>query len=79
MCNLAYAYYHGCGSGINYRLAVRWYRKAAARGDAKAMWNLGLAYEEGKGVRRNLTVAREWWRRAAKAGNRKAKRKLLSI
>jgi uncharacterized protein len=52
---------------------MRWYRKAAEQGDAKAQYNLALAYMTGDGLRKNSAQARKWFLAAAKRGNAKAR------
>ena len=36
---------------------MRWYRKAADKGEAKAMFNIGLLYYNGQGLQRDLGAA----------------------
>jgi len=48
------------------------YEKAAAKGDASAMFNLGVLYENGFGVAQNYAKAREWYEKAADEGNASA-------
>jgi hypothetical protein len=56
--------------------AVKWYRMAAEKGEAKAMFNLGLSYEYGDGVKQDHAEAVKWYRKAAEKGNQKAIRAL---
>jgi len=60
------------GSQQDYAEVIKWYRKAAVQGYAKAQNNLGFMYEEGKGVPQNDTEAVKWYRKAAVQGNAKA-------
>jgi len=48
-----------------YREAVKWYRKAAARGYAPAQRGLGDLYYRGKGVPQHYREALKWFRLAA--------------
>ncbi len=48
--------------------AANWYRKAAARGSAKAQSNLGRLYANGLGVARSDAEAARWYRKAASQG-----------
>ena len=48
--------------------AVKWYRKAAEQGYAKAQYNLGFMYERGQGVLQDDTGAVKWYRKAAEQG-----------
>ncbi|PKP78978.1 MAG: hypothetical protein CVT81_01420 [Alphaproteobacteria bacterium HGW-Alphaproteobacteria-3] len=41
--------------------AVRWYRLAAAQGDADAQNNLGVMYAEGQGVPRDNVAVHMWF------------------
>ena len=52
--------------------AVKWYRKAAEQGDAKAQWCLGRCYESGDGVIQDKDEAVKWYRMAADQGHRYA-------
>ena len=47
--------------------AVKWYRKAAEQGDAKAQNNLGVKYGNGLGVLKDYKEAVKWYRKAARA------------
>ena len=49
--------------------AVKWYRKAAEQGSAKAQYNLGVMYAEGTGVLKNDAKAVKWYRKAADQGD----------
>lgn len=48
------------------------YEKAAAAGDAKAMYNLGLLYRDGLGVAQDYAQARHWFEKSVAASNAKA-------
>ena len=52
--------------------AVRWYRLAAAQGNALAQNNLGLMYDDGRGVPEDDAEAVRWYRLAAAQGNASA-------
>lgn len=64
------------GLALPYSEAVYWHRKAADKGNAKAMFKLGLAYGYGYGVPENDSEAVYWYRKAADKGNVKAMSKL---
>ena len=53
----------------DYALAVKWYRKGAEQGDAKAQNNLGVMYGNGYGVTQDDAEAAKWYRKAAKQGH----------
>ncbi len=48
--------------------AVRWYRRAAEQGYARAQFNLGLMYRKGQGVLRDYVQAHKWISLAAAQG-----------
>src|SRR5262249_22824067 len=54
----------------------KWYRKAAAQGNAFAQSNLGVAYASGQGVAQDLAEAARWYREAADTGDRGAQNNL---
>jgi TPR repeat protein len=56
---LGFAFDLGKGVRRDRRQAVRWYRLAAAGGDASARYNLALCYMDGLGVRRSYPKARD--------------------
>ena len=55
----------------DYAEAVRWYKLAAAQGDAVAQFNLGFLYYSGQGVVQDYTRAHMWFNLAVVAGNAK--------
>lgn len=59
----------GIGVEQNGSQAVKWYRKAAERGNGSAMNNLGTMYHTGRGIDQSYTQAAEWYHRAAAVGN----------
>lgn len=59
---------HACHQNRDYPEAVKWYRKAAEQGNARAQLDLGFAYENGLGVERNYVEAVRWFRKAAEQG-----------
>ncbi len=76
MNSLGAMYQQGQGVAADAREAAKWYRAAAAQGNAAAMYNLGLLYEEGRGVAVNANEAIAWYRKAADLGNLEANRAL---
>lgn len=60
----------------NYAEAVKWYRKAAEQGYARAQTNFGYMYEKGYGVTQNYTEAVKWYRKAAEQGEAMAQNNL---
>ena len=48
--------------------AVKWFRKAAERGDSTAQFNLGIKYHVGEGVPEDDQEAVKWFRKAAEQG-----------
>jgi TPR repeat protein len=53
----------------DYAKALRWYRKAADQGDAKAQGGLGTMYAKGRGAPRDYAEALRWYRKAADQGD----------
>jgi uncharacterized protein len=66
----------GTGTKTNLVLAVRWWRKAAQKGDAKAHNNLGSSCIDGWQVRSNKRLGAVWLKKAASHGHKKAAREL---
>ena len=62
-------YYFGEGREQNLTEAAKWFRKAAAEGDADAENYLGDLYYYGRGVRQDYREAAGWYRKAAEQGN----------
>jgi len=56
----------------DYKQAIKWYQKAADRGDAKAQFGLGWMYVNGKGVLKDDKEAVKWYQKAADQGHAKA-------
>ena len=58
------------GQGVlqDYAEAVKWYRLAAAQGNAMAQANLGLRYAKGEGVPQDYILAHMWFNLAAGKG-----------
>lgn len=61
------------GQTQNYVQLRAQYEKAAAAGDAKAMYNLGLVYRDGLGVAQDYAQARRWFEKSVAAANAKAR------
>eukprot|EP00747_Dinoflagellata_sp_TGD_P073018 gnl/TRDRNA2_/TRDRNA2_157720_c0_seq2.p1 gnl/TRDRNA2_/TRDRNA2_157720_c0~~gnl/TRDRNA2_/TRDRNA2_157720_c0_seq2.p1 ORF type:complete len:255 (+),score=46.43 gnl/TRDRNA2_/TRDRNA2_157720_c0_seq2:193-957(+) len=58
-------YHNGQGIEQNDAEAVRWYRKAAEQGHARAQFNVGVMYHNGKGVEKDDSATAYWHRKAA--------------
>ena len=77
MCNLGgvLADYKGLE-----KAAVMWTRRAAMRGDDKAMSNLGNWYANGEcGLKANRRLAMKWLGKSAEKGNKKAAKKMENL
>ena len=59
----------GQGVSQDYSEALKWYRKAAEQGDARALFNLGLMYYNGQGVPPDYVMAYMWYNLAAAQGD----------
>ncbi len=66
------SYRTGKGVATNQAESVKWYRKAAAQGHARAQYNMGRKYRIGEGVRQNYAEAAKWYRKAADKNHAKA-------
>ncbi len=53
---------------------MKWCRKAAEQGYAKAQYNLGGMYDKGQGVPQDDAEAVKWYRKAAEQGDAEAGR-----
>ena len=58
----------GVGAYKNNAEAIKWFRKAAMQGYAKAQYNLGVMYANGEGVPEDDAEAANWYRKAAMQG-----------
>ncbi|MDA9976050.1 sel1 repeat family protein [Alphaproteobacteria bacterium] len=56
--------------------SVKWFRKSAEQGNAKAQRNLGWMYKKGNGVTKDYAEAVKWYRKAAEQGLAGAKASL---
>ena len=79
LSDLGYMYEMGFGVNKNYIEAVKYYRKAAAKGYAVAMFNLGEAYSSGTGVTKDKAQAEEWYKKAAAGGYKPAEDALKKL
>ena len=52
----------------DFKTAVKWFQKAADRGNADAQNNLGFCYHEGQGVPQDYDEAVKWYLKAADQG-----------
>ncbi|MEI8376492.1 MAG: hypothetical protein WCJ35_27055 [Planctomycetota bacterium] len=60
-------------------MSVKWFRKAARRGDAGAQYNLGVCFRDGLGVPQDNVEAAIWFRNAAEQGDTEAQGALRAI
>ena len=72
--NLGGIYGSGKGVLLDYKMAVKWYRRAAEDdGDAvcqiRGIHNVAVAYREGKGVPQDDSLAAEWFRKGVDLGD----------
>ncbi len=58
---LGLLYDNGSGVPQDYAKAVKWYRKAAEQGYAKAQFMIGFMYYEGRGVTQDYVQAHVWY------------------
>lgn len=70
-------YFSGEAGGVQDRLeAARWYKRAAAKGDAESMHNLAVMHRYGNGLPVNYAEAVRWETAAARRGYAPAQRTL---
>jgi hypothetical protein len=69
---MALRYADGEGVPQNYRDAMAWFAKAAAKDNDNAQWKLGLGYIKGIGVPHDERKAVVWFKRAANHGDIRA-------
>jgi TPR repeat protein len=74
MINLGDLYLSGTGVDRDIHEALRWYRRAAHRGEPQGQMRLAKLYEQGVGVDRSLVAAHAWYSLAAESGNKEAAR-----
>jgi TPR repeat protein len=71
-------YYSGRTIPQDYAEAVKWWRKAAEQGYAKAQFNLGICYRCRLGVKRDYKEAVKWFRKAAEQNHAGAQHELAA-
>jgi TPR repeat protein len=71
-------YYSGRTVPKDYAVAVKWWRKAAEHGYAKAQFNLGYCYRYRLGVKGDYKEAVKWYRKAAKQNHAGAQHELAT-
>lgn len=62
-------YVYGFGVSLNYKKALKWFRKSAEQGNPSGQNWLGVMYDSGYGVRRDYAEAVKWYRKSAEQGN----------
>lgn len=78
-CSLGVRYHNGKGVSQNFRISVKWYRRAAGQDDSWAKYLLGLCYRDGEGVHNDVRAAARWFEAAAKDGEKDAKLALKAL
>ena len=68
----AWGYREGYGTAVDHVKAVKWVRKAAEQGFARAQYSLGCMYDKGTVVEQSDEKAAEWYLKAAKQGDARA-------
>lgn len=74
--NAAWGYREGYGTAVDAFEAVKWVRKAAEQGFARAQYDLGWMYQYGRGVERSDEKAAGWYLKAAEQGLARTQRNL---
>ena len=72
--NLVLAYYYANGKGVkrNYKMAMKYYQKAANLGDHRGLFYVGFMHYVGDGCRRNASQAVSYFRKAVQEGSSEA-------
>ncbi len=73
---LGFLYLNGLGVKKDYAESLKWYQKAADKGDPFGQAGVGFHYEKGWVVEKDHQKAREWYQKAIAQGNRFAKERL---
>ena len=66
--NLGVSYYYGNGVNQDYKKAVQYYQRAAAKGHPFGMYNLAVACENGNGTPQDMDKAFKFYQMAAELG-----------
>ncbi|GAQ83796.1 SEL1 protein [Klebsormidium nitens] len=77
--NIGLCYYNGKGVAEDEEAGVRWFRKAAERGNADGQNHLGWCYLHGSGVETDLARAEKWLTKAAEQDHSDAQCSLGSL
>ncbi len=70
--NLGVMYAKGQGVALDYKVAAKWYTKAAEQGYARAQYKLGVRYAIGHGVAQDYVMAHMFFNIAAIDGDKSA-------
>lgn len=79
MLFLAVSFWNGSNTPVDRSKGAGWFRAAAEKGNAWAMYRYGMAVEGGQGVAASFQEAIAWYERAAAAGHRRANREMLRL
>jgi uncharacterized protein len=67
MYALGSMYAVGNGVPMDLKIALKWFRKAAAYGRPDAQYKIGLMYERGLGIKQDYRKALNWYGKSAKS------------
>jgi TPR repeat protein len=70
--NIALMHYKGEGVKANRGEAVKWFRKAAEKGNMQSQFVMGTMYDKGEDLARDQGEAFRWYRKAAEQGHAQA-------
>ncbi len=62
-------YYNGRGVMQDYYQALKWFRKAAEQGEARAQKYLGVMHKFGQSIPQNYEESVMWYRKSSEQGN----------
>ncbi|MDK3155054.1 tetratricopeptide repeat protein [Kamptonema cortianum] len=63
--NIGTLYCNALNNTQKFAEAMKWFKKAAAQGDAEAQYSIGMLYDYGLGVPQDFTQAMRWYLQAA--------------
>ena len=61
------------------RKAIRWYRKYANEGNARAQYSLGMMFEKGESISQDLELAYMWFSLASRQGHADAVKQIQEL
>ena len=76
---LAFCYYYGFGTMMDYKMSFQLYEFAAKKGLVNAQSDLAYQYLNGEGVEKNVNEAFKWFVESSKNGNTDSQYRILTM